>query len=272
MQEINIKEIARELMDAQDNCSQLDPVTSRFLNFSVYDAYKVSRFIHEKRIEEGFLPVGRKIGFTNSNIWSIYGVCEPIWAYIYDRTVTQLTGSEATCFIGGYSEPKIEPELVVHFSASPPVGSTPSEILKCIDWVALGFEIVQSHFPGWKFKAADTVADSGLHAELFIGEPQAVSLLGDNIIDDLASFEIALSCNSKLCELGHGSNVLGSPLLAATHLISVLANQSSTAPIQAGEIVTTGTLTSAFTIDAGQVWSAIASGISLPELIIQFEI
>ena len=138
--------------------------------------------------------------------------------------------------------------------------------------MALGFEIVQSHFPGWKFKAADTVADSGLHAELFIGEPQAVSLLGDNIIDDLASFEIALSCNSKLCELGHGSNVLGSPLLAATHLISVLANQSSTAPIQAGEIVTTGTLTSAFTIDAGQVWSAIASGISLPELIIQFEI
>ena len=82
MQEINIKEIARELMDAQDNCSQLDPVTSRFLNFSVYDAYKVSRFIHEKRIKEGFLSVGRKIGFTNSNIWSIYGVCEPIWAYI----------------------------------------------------------------------------------------------------------------------------------------------------------------------------------------------
>ncbi|NNE63988.1 MAG: hypothetical protein HKN34_07895 [Gammaproteobacteria bacterium] len=131
---------------------------------------------------------------------------------------------------------------------------------------------MQSHFPGWKFKAADTVADSGLHAELFIGKPQAVSLLGDNIIEDLASFEIALSCNSKLCELGRGSNVLGSPLLAAAHLISVLANQSYAAPIQAGEIVATGTLTAAFTIDVGQIWSATVNGISLPELIIQFKI
>jgi 2-oxo-3-hexenedioate decarboxylase len=130
---------------------------------------------------------------------------------------------------------------------------------------------VQSHFPGWKFQAADTIADRGLHAELFIGEQISVNQLGHSIIQDLESFEITLFCNSKLCEVGHGSNVLGSPLLAVGHLISVLANQNRAMPIQAGEIVTTGTLTSAFTISAGQVWSASLNGISLPELNIHFK-
>jgi 2-oxo-3-hexenedioate decarboxylase len=31
-------------------------------------------------------------------------------------------------------------------------------LLTCIEWVALGFEIVQSIFPAWKFSPADTVA------------------------------------------------------------------------------------------------------------------
>ena len=39
-----------------------------------------------------------------------------------------------------------------------PVESTMSDeqILGCIDWMAHGFEIVVSVFPGWKFTAADT--------------------------------------------------------------------------------------------------------------------
>jgi 2-oxo-3-hexenedioate decarboxylase len=248
MQAMNIKEVAIELKKAEDNCTQLNPITSQFLNFNISDAYEVAHLVHEKRLEEGLIPVGRKIGFTNSALWAKYGVREPVWAYMYDNSVTHLAGSQAECYIGNFSEPKIEPEIVLHFCSTPPVGATPSELLECIDWIALGFEIVQSHFPDWKFQAADTIADRGLHAKLFIGERQPVNQLGHNVVQDLERFEIALSCNSKLCELGHGRNVLGSPLNAVLHLISVLSGQSAAMPIQAGEVVTTGTLTSAFTI------------------------
>ncbi len=271
MQEIDIKKIARELKKAQDNCIQLNPITDRFLGFNIADAYEAAHLIHEQRLEEGLVLVGRKIGFTNTNMWPIYGVCEPVWAYMYDKTVTQLAKGVTECFINEYCEPKIEPEIVLHFCSIPPIDATPSELLACIDRIALGFEIVQSHFPGWKFQAADTIVDRGLHAELFIGEQISVDHLGHSIIQDLERFEITLACNSKLCEVGHGSNVLGSPLLAVGHLISVLANQSRAMPIQAGEIVTTGTLTSAFTISAGQVWSASLNGISLPALNIHFK-
>ena len=271
MQEMNIQEISRELKQAQDDNIQIHPITSRFLNFNIADAYEVAHLVHEQRIEEGWAPVGRKIGFTNSKMWPIYGVCEPIWGYMYDQTVIQVTDAQAKCFIGQYAEPKIEPEIVFHFCTTPSIDATASEILECIDWFAIGFEIVQSHFAGWKFQAPDTIADWGLHAALFIGDQISIKQLAHNVIHDLKKFEIALSCNSKLCEVGYGSNVLGSPLQAVLHLVSVLSNQNRAMPIQAGEIVTTGTLTSAFAINAGQVWSASINGISLPKLSIHFE-
>ena len=272
MQQIDIRKIAMEMKSAQDECTQIAPITSRFPDFNIDDAYEVAQFIHGQRLQEGLIPVGRKIGFTNAKLWPIYGVAEPVWGYMYDKTVTQLGGAQAKCSIGKYSEPKIEPEIVLHFCAAPSKEATPLQLLECIDWIAPGFEIVQSHFPDWKFQAADTIADQGLHGALFIGERLTIDQLGDSVIQDIERLEIALSCDSMLCEIGHGKNVLGSPLKAALHLVSILSNQSDTIQIKAGETVTTGTLTTAFTINAGQTWSANLTGDLLPGLNIHFEI
>ena len=108
---INLQTIANEIKAAQDQCKPIEPITSRFGNFSNDEAYAVAQLIHEMRIKEGAEPFGRKIGFTNPEMWKIYGVCEPIWGYIYDTTVVQLTGSEVRCRIGHFAEPKIEPEI-----------------------------------------------------------------------------------------------------------------------------------------------------------------
>ena len=53
---------------------------------------------------------------------------------------------------------------------------------------------------------------------------------------------------------GAGANVLDSPLMAALHLVRVLREQPLFAPIHAGEIVTTGTLTQALPIEPRQRW------------------
>jgi 2-keto-4-pentenoate hydratase len=111
------------------------------IEFSNDEAYTVAQLIHEMRIKEGAVPVGRKIGFTNPEMWSIYGVCEPIWGYIYDTTVVQLTGSKVRCRIGKFADPKIEPEIVVHFGASPPVSADIAEVLASIDWIAPGSKL-----------------------------------------------------------------------------------------------------------------------------------
>ena len=265
-----LSEIARELNTARDQCRQLEPFSSRFDNFGIEDAYLVADSIHRMRMEKGESPIGRKIGFTNPEVCSFYGVDDPIWGYVYDSTVFYNEGSVASYSLGQYTEPKIEPEIIIHFHSSPQVNTGPVSILECIDWIAHGFEIVQSHFPNWKFQASDTVADCGLHAMLVVGEPVKIDRLGPRILSDLATFEISLSCDDSERDRGRGSNVLGNPIKAVMHLIEVLAMQPFAPSLEAGELVTTGTLTAALPVKTGQKWSTDLDGIALPGITVSF--
>jgi 2-keto-4-pentenoate hydratase len=196
--------IARQVQIAQDEAQHLAPITSRFSAFDVSAGYAVADLIHCARLRDGAVPVGRKIGFTNREMWARYGVHEPIWAHMYDRTVVRVASSRATCSVGRFVEPMIEPEIAMHFRSAPPANAGPSEVLACVDWVAHAFEIVQSHFPEWKFQAADTVADSGLHGTLLIGEARSIASFGDDPVSSLERFTIALSCDGKLRAQGRG--------------------------------------------------------------------
>lgn len=263
--------LAGEVKTAQDSAQQVQPFTMRVPGFDLSVAYKVAQLVHSARLKEGAKPVGRKVGFTNPEMWSRYGVREPIWAYVYDTTVIQLQGTHATCSLKGFVEPKIEPEIVFCFRTVPQPRDSLLDLLRAIDWVAHGFEIVQSHFPGWKFEAPDTVADCALHGTLLVGPPRPLSALGPNPIDALASFSLALSRDARHIETGRGQNVLGSPLAAVAHLLSVLEGQGGRVPLRSGEIVTTGTVTMAQSVHAGEVWRSEVREIALPGLTIEFE-
>jgi 2-oxo-3-hexenedioate decarboxylase len=267
---LDLRALAQEMKAAQDSARQVEPFTARLPGFDLAAAYEVAHLIHRARLAEGARPIGRKIGFTNPDMWSRYGVREPIWAHVYDTTVVQLVGTRATCALGRFCEPKIEPEIVLHFRSAPHAGAGPGDLLNAIDWVAHGFEIVQSHFPGWKFQAPDTVADWALHGTLLVGPPQPLSRLGSDVAAALESFTLDLSCDGRHVETGKGSNVLDSPLAAIAHLLTVLARQPDYAPVQAGEIVTTGTITTAQSIRAGETWRTEVRGIALPGLTVEF--
>lgn len=267
---VELSALASQMQAAQENARQIEPFTSQHSDFDVPSGYAVADLIHRARVRRGAVPVGRKIGFTNPEMWALYGVQEPIWAYVCDATVVRSSGGLETCSLGKFTEPKIEPEIIFHFHRAPPSGASPGSILECIDWVAHGFEIVQSHFPGWRFRAADAVADGALHGTLLVGEPQPVARLGSDLIAALEEFSLELSCDGVLREVGKGANVLGSPLLAIAHLISVLSDQPEHLPLQANELVTTGTITAAQPVHAGQTWRTQVRGIALPGLCVKF--
>ena len=268
--ELDLRALALEMKAAQDSARQVEPFTTRLPNFDLSAAYEVAHLIHRARQAAGAKPVGRKIGFTNPDMWAKFGVREPIWAYIYDTTVVHLDDTRTTCRLSRFVEPRIEPEIVFQFRTAPRTGAGLSGVVNAIDWVAHGFEIVQSHFPGWKFQAADTVADWALHGTLLIGPRQPLSRLGRDVVDALESFTLTLSCDGRHVETGKGSNVLASPVAAIVHLLSALAKQPKYAPLQAGEIVTTGTITTAQSIQAGETWRSEVQGIALPGLTVGF--
>jgi len=236
------------------------PLTDAEPALSVEDAYAIAGGVHARRVRRGERPVGRKIGFTNRSIWREHKA--PIWAYVYDSTLRRATdGAEVP--VGNLLQPRIEPEIQLHFAKAPPVTDDAAEILDCVDWIANGFEIVQSPYPDWRFGTADAVAACGLHGLLVVGVPVPV---GD--IDDceakLASFTITMSRNGEPETTGGGAAVLDSPLLAFAHLTRVLADQPGAEPVRAGEIVTTGTLTQALPASPGETWSTELEGIELP--------
>ena len=77
-------------------------------------------------------------------------------------------------------QPWIEPEAVFGFRATPHTGASLDDLFGALDWVAPGFEIVQSHLSDGKFVAPQTVADGGLHARLLVGRRVPIAVLARN--------------------------------------------------------------------------------------------
>lgn len=265
--------VASELLRMRQRRRQVPPYSAAQGGLNVDQAYEVAAEILKVRKAAGETPVGRKIGFTNRNIWPEYGVSAPIWGYVYDATLRMAHANHGVQSLRGALEPKIEPEIVFRLRATPAAGMSEDELADCIDWVAHGFEIVHSMYPGWRFQVSDTVAAFGMHGVLIVGQPRQVRTiagLGRDLVRELKSFQVSLFCNGELRDSGVGTNVLGSPLLALKHLVELLARQPAHQPLAAGEIVTTGTLTAALAIKPGETWHTAFTGLDLPGLRIGF--
>lgn len=265
-----IEAIAREAIAAYDMRRQIEPFTSRFSGFDAAQAYAAAAAIRRLRQARGEQPVGRKIGFTNRDLWAQYNIDRPIWGDMYAHSVGSLDTSEAVA-LAPFCEPLIEPEIVLRLSRAPAPGMDEAALLDCIEWVAPGFEIVHSIYPGWKFAAADTIAGFGMHGMLRTGEPLVVTSQNrDALFAELNSFTVTLARDGIAVETGRGSNVLGGPLSALRHLVELLGTDPHNPKLSAGEIVTTGTLTRAYPIKPGEIWSTSMTGIPLAGLSIRF--
>ncbi len=267
----DIQQLAEHILSAYDSRTQIPSICAQTPALDLAQAYAVTAAISARRQRRGEIPIGRKLGFTNTTIWDEYGVYAPIWGYVYNTTVSDISADRRCIFdLSRVVEPRIEPEITLSFKAAPQPGMTEREILECIDWVAHGFEVVQSLFPGWRFSAPDTIAAFGLHGALMLGPRHEVTNANiDFWMSILTSFEVSLHCNGQFADRGIASNVLGGPLSALRHAVEVLSQDRSNPPISAGEIVTTGTVTRAFAICSGQSWQSSFSGAPFESLLIE---
>lgn len=268
----DLKPIADALITAYDTATTLPPITASVPDFSVADGYAVLHDIETRRRAQGWQAVGRKIGFTNRTIWPRYGVYQPMWAHVWTRTVHFAQDGKAVLPLNGLVQPRIEPEVVFKLKGPVPLTDDAAAVLASVEWMAPGFEIVQSHFPNWKFTAADCAAAFGLHGALVVGAPLAVTDANRAALAAaLPAFELTLSRGDTVIDRGVGANVLGSPALALAHLARLLADQPQSPKLAAGEIVTTGTVTDAWPVAAGEVWSSDYGVLGINGLVLSFE-
>jgi 2-keto-4-pentenoate hydratase len=224
----------------------------------IASAYDRAVTIRQLRIARGERPRGYKVGFTNRNIWPRYNVFAPVWGTVWDTTLAFCEG-EATVSLASTSLPRLEPEAVFGMAATPPANASLDDLFACIEWVAPGFEVVQSHRPGWVFTAADTIADCGLHARLLVGARTPVSRVAATAHEfeaRLAGAHVKLWQGDKVVDQGVGANVLDGPLHALRHFVAALRDCPGATDLQPGDVVTTGTWTDAWPVEPGQVWTA----------------
>jgi 2-oxo-3-hexenedioate decarboxylase len=234
-------------------------------------AYRSALAVRALRIARGEIPSGYKVGFTNRTIWPRYGVFVPIWGPMWKTTVDACDGA-GTVPLARLCQPRIEPEAVFGFKGTPRADASLEDLFDALDWVAPGFEIVQSHRPDWKFTAPQTVADGGLHGRLLVGRQRPIAELApdaDRLHQVLAGARVRLLKDGSLVEEGAGANVLDSPLHALMHFLVESRSCPGATDLVAGDIVTTGTWTDAWPVQACETWTARFDS-ALPSLEVRF--
>ena len=215
-------------------------------------AYDVLREIETRRSARGWRPVGRKIGFTNRTIWPRYGVYRPMWAHVWRETVHDAPGGSATLSLAAAPQPRIEPEVVFGLRAGR-LRRTPTRVtaLAATEWIAPGFEIVQSHFPGLEIhlarlhggiRPASRARGRSAHARR-PARPR------DARASALPSFELTL----RRGDAGRSTAASARTCSTAPRSRSCISRRCWPSsrrcpPLAAGEIVTTGTITDAWPV------------------------
>jgi 2-keto-4-pentenoate hydratase len=229
-------------------------------------AYQTALVVRDLRIARGDQLRGYKIGFANRSIWQRYNVAAPVWGCMWNASVVffdAADGSKNEVALSALCQPRIEPEAVFCFQSAPPANATEADVFNALDWVAPGFELVQSHQADWKFTAPQAVADGALHARLIVGRSTPVSQLASDAAQlhaVLAGTEVSLQKNGATVETGMGANVLDSPLHALMHFLTELRACPGAGDVKAGDVVTTGTWTDAWPVSPGQTWTARFDG------------
>jgi 2-oxo-3-hexenedioate decarboxylase len=272
MSSLDPKALAQELMSAHSRCQTIAaPPSARDAGFDLTTAYAVEAELTRLRRASGHKTVGWKVGYANKAVWRVFKLETLVWAHMYDDTVRFAETNDTELSVAAMCSPKIEPEIVFKLK-QPIVGgfADPAVVLESVEWLALGFEIIDSVYADWKFQPADFVAAFGLHAALVVGRPQRIeSSQIASLADRLSQFKVNLYKDDQIVEQGGGRNSLRSPALCLGELASAIARRNGVEPLAAGELVSSGTLTESRPIAANETWKAAIEGLELPDLTIR---
>lgn len=264
---VNPSALATELLDAYRDRRVVAQPSTREEGLDLTTAYAVEAEIVRARAAAGHRPVGLKVGFANKAAWRILKLQTLVWAHMYDDTVRHAVHDRAEVSLERLVSPKIEPEIVFCVKGMPAAGADAATVLESVEWIALGFEMIDCVFPDWQFQPVDFVASRGLHAGLVVGTPSPIAAdARKRIAEALPSFTVRLDRNGETVATGSGKNALRSPAACLGELASALGRSTARGPLLPGDLVSSGTLTESQPMAADQTWTAEVDGLDLPPL------
>ena len=170
--------IAQELESARVSRNAVAPLSERWPEMSVADAYVIQQLGLQQRLTGGARLRGRKIGLTARPMQKQLGVDQPDYGYLLDDMVFS---DGATLAADTWIAPRVEPELafIMGRRLEGP-GVTAADVLRATEFVLPALELIDSRIANWKIKLVDTIADNASSAAVILGGnpilPSAVNL------------------------------------------------------------------------------------------------
>lgn len=247
-----IQTLGDSLYQALRSNSVIDPITNQYPDMTIEDAYAVQKRMIDRRVQDGEVIVGKKIGVTSRAVMNMLGVYQPDFGYMMDRMIVNEGESIAMSTL---IQPKAEGEIAFLLKKDlMGPGLSNADILAATECVIPCFEIVDSRIRDWKIKIQDTVADNA---------SCGVFVLGDSAVSprkvDLSTCGMVLEKNGEIIATGSGAAAMGSPVNAITWLANTLGRLG--VPLKAGEVVLSGALAAMFPCAAGDNFRVSIGGI-----------
>ncbi|MDH0301680.1 MULTISPECIES: fumarylacetoacetate hydrolase family protein [unclassified Pseudomonas] len=243
-----------ELYQALCEGRTLAPLTERWPQISIEDAYHVSLHSIERRVAAGDRIVGKKIGVTSAAVQRMLDVHQPDFGFITQAMAFD-DGACISLAEQRLIQPRAEGEIAFvlkHDLAGP--GVTEADVLAATDYVTPCFEIVDSRIHDWRIRIQDTVADNA---------SCGVFVLGKDKVDprqlDLPALRMRVWKNAQPLSEGLGAAVQGNPLTAVAWLANTLG--AFGIPFKAGEVILSGSLVPLEPVRAGDRFSLTIDGL-----------
>ena len=246
------EKLGDELYEALSQRRVLEPLSTRYPDISIADAYAVQQHMLARRIAAGERVVGKKIGVTSKAVMDMLGVFQPDFGWLTDGMVfNEGEAVPASSLI----QPKAEGEIAFLLKKTlQGPGVTAADVLAATEGVMACFEIVDSRIRDWKIKIQDTVADNA---------SCGVFVLGDRLVDprdvDLSTCGMVLEKNGEIVATGAGAAALGHPANAVAWLANTLGAHGIA--LEAGEVVLSGSLAAMVPVKAGDNLRVTIGGI-----------
>lgn len=246
------KDYAAKLRQAQLTKQTISPIRDEIGEHNEELAYTIQNINTNHRLVDGAKIVGKKIGLTSLKVQEQFGISSPDFGILFND-MEVLNGLSLP--ITEVMQPKVEGELAFILGASlDQENLTIVDIINAVDYVLPSIEIVGSRIENWNIRITDTVADNASASHYVLGHTPKML---DDI--DIVNCHMDMTINGVLKSSGSGKDCMGSPLNAVLWLARKM--QSVGQPLQAGELILSGSLGPMAVVEAGDEVEATFKGL-----------
>lgn len=239
--------IAEQLATAYTNKIPVPPLTTRYPEIDLEDAYAIQQMQVARWVAEGRGVRGHKVGLTSQAMQRQLGVTQPDYGVLLeDFFHAENSDIDTRRFV----QPRIEPEVafLLRRDLGGP-GVHVAEAFDAIAWVFAAIEIIDSRIEDWNIGFLDTIADNASSGGVVLGTRGV--RIGDL---DLRLQGVNVRKNGELVATGVGAAVLGSPVNALVWLANTLGKRDVV--LKAGQVILPGSMTRSIPVEAGATISA----------------